>query len=105
MMGSPLITSTDKGATYLFASRENKADFDKNPGKIRTAIWRLLCIQYVKSEFVKRCENRLSPPLRVFPSWTTDKQSWDGGHQVIVHLQPAHSVVWRGIDPHRHGIP
>jgi YHS domain-containing protein len=33
VMGSPFITSTYKGATYLFASREDKADFDKNPAK------------------------------------------------------------------------
>jgi YHS domain-containing protein len=33
VMGSPFITSTYKGATYLFASREDKADFDKSPAK------------------------------------------------------------------------
>ena len=31
--GSPFITSTYKGATYLFASRTDKADFDKSPAK------------------------------------------------------------------------
>ncbi len=31
--GNPSITSTYKGATYFFASREDKADFDKSPGK------------------------------------------------------------------------
>ncbi|MBV8275665.1 MAG: hypothetical protein JO170_10475, partial [Verrucomicrobia bacterium] len=29
--GSPFITSTYKGATYLFASREDKAEFEKSP--------------------------------------------------------------------------
>jgi YHS domain-containing protein len=33
VMGSPFITSTYKGATYLFASRVDKADFDKSPAK------------------------------------------------------------------------
>jgi len=33
VMGSPFITSTYKGATYLFASREDKADFDKSPAE------------------------------------------------------------------------
>jgi YHS domain-containing protein len=33
VMGSPFITSTYNGATYLFASREDKADFDKSPAK------------------------------------------------------------------------
>jgi YHS domain-containing protein len=33
VMGNPLITSTYKGATYLFASREDKAEFDKSPAK------------------------------------------------------------------------
>ena len=33
VMGSPFITSTYKGATYLFASREDKAEFDKSPAK------------------------------------------------------------------------
>jgi YHS domain-containing protein len=33
VMGSPLITSTYHGATYLFASREDKAEFDKSPAK------------------------------------------------------------------------
>ncbi len=31
--GNPFITSTYKGATYFFASREDKADFDKSPAK------------------------------------------------------------------------
>ena len=31
--GSPFITSTYNGATYLFASREDKAEFDKSPAK------------------------------------------------------------------------
>jgi YHS domain-containing protein len=31
--GSPFITSTYTGATYLFASREDKAEFDKSPAK------------------------------------------------------------------------
>ena len=31
--GNPAIESTYQGATYLFASAANKADFDKNPGK------------------------------------------------------------------------
>jgi YHS domain-containing protein len=31
--GNPSITSTYKGATYFFASREDKADFDKSPVK------------------------------------------------------------------------
>jgi YHS domain-containing protein len=33
VMGNPLITSTYDGATYLFASREDKAEFDKSPAK------------------------------------------------------------------------
>jgi YHS domain-containing protein len=33
VMGNPLITSTYNGATYLFASREDKAEFDKSPAK------------------------------------------------------------------------
>ena len=33
VMGNPLITSTYHGATYLFASREDKAEFDKSPAK------------------------------------------------------------------------
>jgi len=33
VMGNPSITSTYNGATYLFASREDKADFDKSPAK------------------------------------------------------------------------
>ena len=33
VMGSPFITNTYKGATYLFASRVDKADFDKSPAK------------------------------------------------------------------------
>jgi YHS domain-containing protein len=33
VMGNPSITSTYNGATYLFASREDKAEFDKNPAK------------------------------------------------------------------------
>jgi YHS domain-containing protein len=31
--GNPSITSTHKGATYFFASQEDKADFDKNPAR------------------------------------------------------------------------
>ena len=31
--GSPFITSTYNGSTYLFASREDKAEFDKSPAK------------------------------------------------------------------------
>lgn len=31
--GNPSITSTYKGATYLFASREDKAEFDQSPAK------------------------------------------------------------------------
>jgi YHS domain-containing protein len=31
--GNPAITSTYQGATYLFASSANKADFDKDPAK------------------------------------------------------------------------
>jgi YHS domain-containing protein len=33
VMGNPSITSPYKGATYLFASREDKAEFDKSPAK------------------------------------------------------------------------
>ena len=33
VMGNPSITSTYNGATYLFASREDKAEFDKSPAK------------------------------------------------------------------------
>ena len=33
VMGNPLITSKYDGATYLFASREDKAEFDKSPAK------------------------------------------------------------------------
>ena len=33
VMGNPLITSRYHGATYLFASREDKAEFDKSPAK------------------------------------------------------------------------
>jgi YHS domain-containing protein len=33
VMGNPFITSTYNGATYLFASREDKAEFDKSPAK------------------------------------------------------------------------
>jgi len=33
VMGNPSITSTYHGATYLFASREDKAEFDKSPAK------------------------------------------------------------------------
>jgi len=33
VMGNPLITSTYNGATYLFASRKDKAEFDKSPAK------------------------------------------------------------------------
>ena len=33
VMGYPSITSTYNGATYLFASREDKAEFDKSPAK------------------------------------------------------------------------
>ena len=33
VMGNPSITSTYNGATYLFASREGKAEFDKRPAK------------------------------------------------------------------------
>jgi YHS domain-containing protein len=33
VMGNPSITSTYNGATYLFASRQDKAEFDKNPAK------------------------------------------------------------------------
>jgi YHS domain-containing protein len=31
VMGNPSITSTYNGATYLFSSREDKAEFDKSP--------------------------------------------------------------------------
>lgn len=31
--GNPAITSTYKGITYQFVSKENKMDFDKNPGR------------------------------------------------------------------------
>ena len=33
VMGNPSITSRYNGATYLFASREDKAEFDKRPAK------------------------------------------------------------------------
>jgi len=33
VMGSPFIMSTYNGSTYLFASREDKAEFDKSPAK------------------------------------------------------------------------
>jgi len=33
VMGNPLIASKYNGATYLFASREDKAEFDKSPAK------------------------------------------------------------------------
>ena len=33
--GNPSITSNYNGATYLFASREDKAEFDKNPAKFQ----------------------------------------------------------------------
>jgi YHS domain-containing protein len=33
VMGNPSITSTYNGATYLFASRADKAEFDKRPAK------------------------------------------------------------------------
>jgi len=33
VMGSPFITSKYNGSTYLFASREDKAEFDKSPAK------------------------------------------------------------------------
>jgi YHS domain-containing protein len=33
VMGNPSITSTYNGATYLFASAEDKAEFDKRPAK------------------------------------------------------------------------
>jgi YHS domain-containing protein len=33
LKGNPEIASTYQGATYLFASEANKADFDKNPAK------------------------------------------------------------------------
>ena len=33
VMGNPSITNKYNGATYLFASREDKAEFDKSPGK------------------------------------------------------------------------
>jgi YHS domain-containing protein len=33
VMGNPSITSKYNGATYLFASREDKAEFDKSPAK------------------------------------------------------------------------
>jgi YHS domain-containing protein len=33
VMGNPFITSTYNGATYLFASREDKAEFDKSPAR------------------------------------------------------------------------
>jgi YHS domain-containing protein len=33
VMGNPSITSTYNGASYLFASREDKAEFDKSPAK------------------------------------------------------------------------
>jgi YHS domain-containing protein len=33
VIGSPFITSTYRGATYLFASREDKVEFDKSPAK------------------------------------------------------------------------
>jgi hypothetical protein len=31
--GNPSITNTYNGATYFFASREDKADFDRSPAK------------------------------------------------------------------------
>ena len=33
VMGNPFITSTYNGATYLFASREDKAEFDQSPAR------------------------------------------------------------------------
>jgi len=33
VQGDPAITSKYKGATYLFASQQDKAEFDKDPGK------------------------------------------------------------------------
>ena len=35
---------------------------------------------------------------------TTDEESRDSRHQVVIHPQPAHGVMRSGIDPHRHGV-
>src|SRR5258708_30953787 len=36
--------------------------------------------------------------------FTTNKQSRDSRHQVVIHPEAAHSVMRSGIDPHRHGV-
>ena len=43
--GNPGIESTYQGATYLFASTADKADFDKDPAKYVAAVWRILCLR------------------------------------------------------------
>ncbi len=45
LKGNPTIESNYQGVTYLFASTQNKAVFDKDPAEICSAVWRVLCLR------------------------------------------------------------